>query len=218
MWDWWDFAFLPLPPKSLADLDHDFWSFVNVFDNPVGIVTPLGPIGSGLLVLGLFVLGGFALVARRRWGALTVLLTPIALALAASAWHRYPFHGRLLLYLVPAFLLPMAEGVAVAGRRCGPIVLAGLVIVLLAAASYNAIERVERPRYRVFDSHGDQRNDLLDHIDGIRNPRLRRARLRSAVEPPVVNGPGDRVGGADGVEGRNDPVRDAGDGRRDPRP
>ena len=42
MWSWWGFAFLPLPPRSLADAEQVFWQFVNVFSNPVGIVTPLG--------------------------------------------------------------------------------------------------------------------------------------------------------------------------------
>ena len=83
----------------------------------------------------------------------------------ASALHRYPFHGRVLMFLVPSFLLPMAEGVAAIGRRCGSVVMAGLIAFLLVSAVGDAIYHVEYLRYRVFDTHGDQRNDLLDAIE-----------------------------------------------------
>jgi hypothetical protein len=166
MWNWWDFAFLPLPPRSWADVTHVFWTFTNVFTNPVGIVSPVGPIGSGLVALGLFVLGVVSLWRRRAWGPLTVLLAPIALAMLASALHRYPFHGRLLMYLVPSFLLPMAEGVAAIGRRHGRVAMAGLMAFLLFTAVNDAIDTLECKRYRVFDTHGDQRNDLLDALVG----------------------------------------------------
>ena len=90
MWTWWDFSFLPLPPRSLADVEQVFWQFVNVFSNPVGIVTPLGPPGTALLALSLFLLGCLSLAARRRWGVLVALTAPIVLAMIASALHRFP--------------------------------------------------------------------------------------------------------------------------------
>jgi hypothetical protein len=165
MWTWWNFAFLPLPPRSWADVERVFWAFTNVFTNPVGIVSPLGPIGSGLLALGLFVVGVVSLWRRRAWGVLTVLLAPIALAMLASALHRYPFHGRVLMFLVPSFLVPMAEGVAAIGRRWRWAVMAGLIAFLLVSAVSDTIYILEYQRYRVFDTHGDQRNDLLDAIE-----------------------------------------------------
>ena len=44
------------------------------------------------------------------WPAWAILVLPIALAMVASAMRRYPFHGRLILELVPAFFLLIAEG------------------------------------------------------------------------------------------------------------
>ena len=165
MWLWWDFAFLRLPPRSLGELSSLFWTFANVFTNPVGIVTPFGMIGSGLLALGLFLIGVGSFAKRRAWDVLTLLLVPIALTMVASALHRYPFHGRLLLFLVPSFILPVAEGVAAIGRRWGRWVMTGLIIVLLCTAANDAINRLERSRGRIYDSHGDQRNDLLDALE-----------------------------------------------------
>ena len=42
IWDWWDFAFLRLPPRSMAELKLDFWQIVNVFDSPADVKTPMG--------------------------------------------------------------------------------------------------------------------------------------------------------------------------------
>jgi hypothetical protein len=165
MWVWWDFAFLRLPPRSLGEAAGVFWQFVNVFTDPVGIMTPLNPVAGALLSLGLFTLGLVSLATKRRWGSLIVLTVPIALAMLASALHRYPFHGRLLLYLVPSFLLPVAEGVDAVGRRCGRIVLGVLVVILLVTSTYSALDHLDQPRSRAFDSHGDQRNDLLDYLE-----------------------------------------------------
>ncbi len=174
MWSWWDFAFLPLPPRSLADVERVFWQFVNVFSNPVGIVSPLGPPGTALLALVLFTLGGLSLAAKRRGGVLVVLTAPIVLVMIASALHRFPFHGRLLLFLVPSFLLLMAEGADTVGRGLGRTALAVVVVLLLASATLQSLDQIDRPRARTFDSHGDQRNDLLDDLERRRQRALQR--------------------------------------------
>ena len=57
----------------------------------------------------LMLAGGLSL-SRRCWAAATLLMLPIALAMIASALQRYPFHGRLILELVPAFFILIAEG------------------------------------------------------------------------------------------------------------
>ncbi len=165
MWTWWGFAFLPLPPRSFAEAERVFWQFVNVFSNPVGIVSPLGPPATALVALVLFLLGGLSLAAKRRWGVLAVLSAPVVLAMIASSWHRFPFHGRLLLFLVPSFLLLLAEGADAVGRRLGRTALAAVAVLLLISPTLQSLEMIDRQRMRIHDSHGDQRNDLLDYFE-----------------------------------------------------
>ena len=160
-------------PTSSAD----FWAFANVFTNPVGIVSPLGPIVAGLLAMGLFAIGVVSLWKNRERGVLALLLGPIALTMLASALHRYPFHGRVLIFLVPGLLLPVAEGIAAIGRWKGPVVMGLLIAFLLVSAVWDASYFLDHAHYRVFDSHGDQRNDLLDSVEvleGIGGSRDRR--------------------------------------------
>ncbi len=191
MWNWWGFAFLPLPPRTAAQAEQVFWQFANVFTNPVGIVTPLGPMGTALLSLVLFAAGLLSWATKRRWGTLVVLSAPIALAMLASALHRYPFHGRLILYLVPSFLLPIVEGVDAVGRRCGRIALAALVALLLVSSSYEALDHIDRIRSRGFDSHGDQRNDLLDYLDERSHMQeIRRLRSQAKSQSTATRQPG----------------------------
>ena len=96
---------------------------------------------------------------------LVSLTAPIVLAMIASALHRFPFHGRLLLFLVPSFLLLLAEGADAVGRRLGRTALAVVVVLLLISSTLQSLDQIDRPRLRTFDSHGDQRNDLLDYLE-----------------------------------------------------
>ena len=57
IWNWWDFAFLPIPPRSFADLSRDFWQVLNIFNSPAWVVTPLGVLASAFLALGLYLIG-----------------------------------------------------------------------------------------------------------------------------------------------------------------
>jgi hypothetical protein len=99
---YWSPNFMPLPPRSLADL---LWlpnRLGAVFGDPVGFVFR----GLGVLA---FLVGCAALYARRR-DRLALLLSPLLFALLGSGLRKYPFYGRLLLFLVPFLLLLVAEG------------------------------------------------------------------------------------------------------------
>ena len=100
LWRWWGFAFLPLPPHSIADLKQDFWQIVNVFNNPSWVVMPIGVLASAFVALGLFLFGwavnGFEVAWRRiraggpdilhddRFGAATVSLSRTAALVSDS--------------------------------------------------------------------------------------------------------------------------------------
>jgi len=144
------------------------------------------PLPSAFLALGLFLTG--ALVLGRNWpGGLYLVASPFLFTLMASALRQYPFHGRLLIFLVPMVHLLVAEG-ATSLARGGSLLVRGLAarlpdrawikivlacayalfVVLPAFLLYEpAVEVVWRytirKRYRESDSHGDLRADLLDY-------------------------------------------------------
>jgi hypothetical protein len=181
LWVWWNFAFLPLPPRSLADASLVAESIANVFINPASILTPLTlPYTAGLASI-LALIGCLSL--GRRWpGDLFLVICPLLLALSASGLHQYPFHGRLLFALVPTFLLLLSEGVAAIGGRSGWLVtltLAGCFLYGEAAEVF--WHKAIQPRMRPFDTHGDLKNDLLDDLELRRRPPLRPSLRDSSV-------------------------------------
>ncbi len=174
IWVWWNFAFLPLPPRSMADVSAVVETIVNVFINPASVLTPLPLPYTAWLAAVLAVVGCLSL--GRRWpGGLFIMLSPLVLSLAASALHQYPFHGRLVFHLVPTYLMLLAEGVAAIGRPTGWLITLALAAFLLYGEAaeilwYKAIQGRARP----FDSHGDLKNDLLDYLEYQRAAALRR--------------------------------------------
>jgi hypothetical protein len=103
----WEKGYPPSPIDSPLDL---FW--------PVGRITSLYgsshwaslayPLPSLFVALTAV---GFAVLWRRRRGAALLLLGPLGATLLAAWLHRYPFKDRLILFLVPVFLLALAAGI-----------------------------------------------------------------------------------------------------------
>lgn len=100
---WWTSAYMPFPPSSPTAVKWLLWTFVSLFEHPLGLALP----GLGALAF----LVGSGVLWRRRPVVLAMLLTPMFLALAASALQRYPFTERFLLFLAPALALVVAAGV-----------------------------------------------------------------------------------------------------------
>jgi hypothetical protein len=169
LWDWWRFSFLPIPPRSFDDASRVLLALMNLFINPAGLVTALNPVHSGLLAAGFFLLGSIALGKRSPTG-LFLVMGPLLFALMASAMHKYPFHGRLLLFLVPSLYLAVAEGIATIGKRTGKLVVVLIVgFFLIRPATDEVWYLAVMRRVRPMDSHGDLRHDLLDYL-GERKP------------------------------------------------
>ncbi len=99
------------PPHSIASLQNAAWivdSLFRMFEDPAGLWAFLG--------VALFGAGCISLIRRSRI-AFFLLIAPLGFALLAALLHRYPFSGRLLLFLVPILLIVIAEGTAwLAGR------------------------------------------------------------------------------------------------------
>jgi hypothetical protein len=93
---------MPLPPRSLPDIEWFFSAFFKMFSNPLGLPFPLA---AGLV----FIVGCVALLKNKT--RLLMLISPVAFTLLASGVHKYPFGRRLLLFLIPLLLIVIAAGI-----------------------------------------------------------------------------------------------------------
>jgi hypothetical protein len=100
--EYWQDAFMPLPPTSSADIRWFVDTLFSIFSNPVGL-TLTGIAATAAII------GAWRLRAA-HFGRFLLLIIPIALALLASGLHLYPFRGRLLLFIAPALILFIAVG------------------------------------------------------------------------------------------------------------
>jgi hypothetical protein len=125
--EYWAGKFMPFPPTGPGDLAWVVDHFLKLFEKPGGLTSAEFNVG-GLSAVA-FLLAGLVLV-RRDWRLLVALVGPLLLALAASAVHKYPFAGRLLLYAVPALVLMVAYGAALIAARLGGVARWGGVVTL----------------------------------------------------------------------------------------
>jgi hypothetical protein len=100
---YWQKAFMPLPPwGNRAWFVRTYYSVLLTSLNRTDLILILGiPL--------LSFIGALSLLYRERNMAL-MTISPFALALFASALQKYPFKDRFVLFLVPFFLLLIAEG------------------------------------------------------------------------------------------------------------
>lgn len=120
---WWAEYFMPLPPRSLADLNWFVRTFFDFWSTTVGVPA----VGIAAFA---FILGALSLVFRNRY-LLLLLLSPLAVALAASGLGRYPFTDRFVLFAVPLALPVLAEGFEVVRKRTRTRLLYGLLAVVM---------------------------------------------------------------------------------------
>lgn len=149
---YWTTSFAPLPPTSLTDLRWYFTAFFAFF------TAAFGENGARLFGLTSFVmLVGYGALARPDPGArgrrfeLGLLLAPVVFTLLASSLHRYPFQGRLLLFLVPAAWIGVGAGLAylwelLQGRA--EWVCVGLALMLGGHPFLNVVNLVRTPRMK----------------------------------------------------------------------
>jgi len=179
MYIFWDFAFLPLWPRPSAPLSlvKAGGILLDIFVNPLNLVPPGLPWLGAVLPLGLLA-GGAVRLFRRSWPIWLMLVSPVGLAVIASVMKRYPLHGRLILELVPAFFLLIAEGTQAIfeldrGRR--KLVSKAVLALVLAYPCFSAFYEASATRPRYFNSHGDLHNNLFLYEPVDRPPRPVRA-------------------------------------------
>jgi hypothetical protein len=97
---------------------------------------PGAPVAVALVGVGLAIW----IVRRHQFGALSLLA--VGATIAAAAAHRYPFDDRLILFLVPLFVLAIGEAVGVAATRWkgrpAAIAIAAATVVAAVAGPYAA--------------------------------------------------------------------------------
>jgi hypothetical protein len=143
--DYWAGHFLPLPPKEVGDtawlLDH-FFGFFQFPGGLGGTEIKAGGIAAVLFLVGVY---GFW---KERWPVAVALVLPAVFALLASGLHKYPFSGRLLLFLVPLMLLGVARGAGMIGAALWssqPVAAVVLFGVLTAAPVLETWQEFRRP-------------------------------------------------------------------------
>jgi hypothetical protein len=162
MYVFWDFAFLPVPPHSRAELVKAGGIVIEVFVNPLNLVPYVFSPWFVLIPLMLWLIGGISL-ARRIPGVFLILMLPMLLALFAAGFRKYPFHGRLLIELVPAFYLFIAEGTDWLRARFGRPVYLVALLLLLTYPCLTTFYEATGSRLRDFNIHGDlHRNRFME--------------------------------------------------------
>ncbi|UCC11403.1 MAG: glycosyltransferase family 39 protein [candidate division WOR-3 bacterium] len=139
----WQHAFAPLPPRSLSDIAWYGYVFLRMFKFPLG----LWEYGLILAVISFFT--GCVVQFRKCRAVLGVVMFTLIFTFFASGLQLYPFEGRLLLFLTPLMLLPLALGIvylAKAIANTSRLLGAVVVLLLIAYPVANAGYRLIQPR------------------------------------------------------------------------
>ena len=138
---YWGNAFMPLPPRSIGDLGWFQEAFFGTFRDPGGFLAP-GLAGALSLI-------GIVALARRSRTLVVLLVSSIVLALLASGLGRFPFAGRVILFLMPMLLIFLGAGIDHVREltwRTTPAVTVVLLGVLAFDPVVTGILRFLRPR------------------------------------------------------------------------
>ena len=101
---YWNDSFAPLPPFTIEEQIWFIRSFMQIFYYSAVI-------NQALIGCGLFIVGAYAFYKKQN-KEFFVFILPLVLALMASALHKYPFEGRLLLFYVPFLYIFIARGIS----------------------------------------------------------------------------------------------------------
>jgi hypothetical protein len=124
--NYWSPYFLQSPPWSLRNLSQALDLVLKLFRDSAGLTNI---VGAATFVAGC----GALFLTSKRTAAL--LASPLAVALLASALHKYPLAGKFMLFFVPNLLLLIAEGTVWIGDKTRPFssMTRTLLLVLLLA-------------------------------------------------------------------------------------
>lgn len=121
----WQAAFMPVPPRTMADLEWFLDRYLAAFEDLLGV-----PIWSGIALLTLV---GFVLLWRRQSILGATVVGTIAFLLAASGMEAYPAQDRAILFLSGPLLLAAAAAIdrLLVGSGFSHWLTAGVIAVIL---------------------------------------------------------------------------------------
>ncbi len=129
----WDnlLSFMPMPP----------WRDISWFPKAL---TGLSLIVAGLsswllLVIPIYALGLWGFWRKKRWQWVLALTIPIGLNMVVSGFQKYPFHGRLILYLLPLIFIALGKGIDFLVGLIRQQTLANLAFVILLVSLLHPI-------------------------------------------------------------------------------
>jgi len=96
-------SYMPMPP----------WRDISWFFKALeGLYFVVGEISGGLIiVLSLSILGAWGFIKKQQWQWVVFIVFVAGLNMVVSGFQKYPFHGRLILYLLPLVFLVLGKGV-----------------------------------------------------------------------------------------------------------
>ena len=134
-------------PTSVGDFDWLFNTFVEFFHIPLG----LPDIFLGIAILAF--LSGCASLWLQKRAILLTLLAPIIVTFFAAYLQKYPFGGRLVIFLIPFFILLIGEGTVAIRQISRHIILrkiSTLILILLL------VPPIGTAAYLIFDPYTKQ--------------------------------------------------------------
>ena len=137
----WRLAFMPSNAGFLASCNWIITSLINVFKNPLTLACPI-------FVFIIFLFGVYHAFKNDKERAL-LFFVPLLLVLCSAIFHKYPFQGRMLLFLVPVLIIFISEGVLFLSQKSGSynqIVATLLVTFLLFQPIKTAFYSLYQPR------------------------------------------------------------------------
>jgi len=139
-------SFMPLSLNFLVVMKWLGYVFLRMFKSPLG----LSIYELFLAVLSFFI--GSILMFYKKRKKFLILILPIVLTLIASSFKKYPFEGRLLLFITPAMILIIAEGINFVGEKASQ----GSKIIGLSLVSILLIQPIILAGYHVIKSRAPE--------------------------------------------------------------
>ncbi len=143
--NFWKIGFPPQTGGALAFLEWFQQRFLDLFVETLDITL--------VAVAIILYLVGIVVMARRNGPFALSLVLPVVFVLAAAVLNRYPFFGRLLIFLFPLILILIAEGldrllIWPEDRRYLQVAGSLILLVFLAPQVVEGLSYVSSPKYR----------------------------------------------------------------------